>query len=88
MADLEKTGTPGIYRRHRKDCDGRDRCKCPWVITWRHRGKQYKETCHSFNEARQRKAAHESGEVEPRSKTKFGDYFQVSIKQFSSRAKS
>jgi integrase len=83
MADLEKSGTPGIYRRHRKDCDARDRCKCPWVITWRHRGKQYKETCHSFNEARQRKAAHESGELEPRSKTKFGDYSPEWIESYS-----
>lgn len=83
MADLEKTGTPGIFRRHRKDCDARDRCKCPWVITWRHRGKQYKETCGSFNEARQRKASHESGELEPRSKTKFGDYFPEWIESYS-----
>lgn len=83
MADLEKTGTPGIYRRHRKDCDSRDRCKCPWVITWRHRGKQHKETCHSFNEARKRRAAHESGELEPRSKTKFGDYFPEWIESYS-----
>ncbi len=83
MADLEKTGTPGIFRRHRKECDARDRCKCPWVITWRHRGKQYKETCGSFNEARQRKASHESGDLEPRSKTKFGDYFPEWIESYS-----
>lgn len=75
VPDLEKTATPGIYRRHRKDCERNGRCDCAWVITWRHRGQQYKETCRSFNEARQRKAAHESGELEPRSKTKFGDYF-------------
>jgi integrase len=84
MADLEKTGTPGIYRRHRKDCEAKDRCKCPWVITWRHRGKQYKETsAPSFNEARQRRAAHESGELEPRQKTKFGDYFPEWIETYS-----
>lgn len=83
MPDLIKTSTPGIYRRHHKGCDARGRCDCPWVIVGRHRGRQFKETCSSFHEARSRKAAHESGEIEPRSKTKFGDYFPEWIESYS-----
>lgn len=83
MADLQKTATPGIYRRHSKGCDGKGRCDCAWVIVWRHKGRQYKETCASFNEARAKKAAHESGESQPPSKTKFGDYFPEWIENFS-----
>jgi integrase len=83
MPDLVKTATPGIYRRHSQKCEAKERCECPWVIVWRHRGRQFKETCASFNEARARKAAHESGELEPRSKTKFGDYFPEWIETYS-----
>lgn len=83
MPDLVKTATPGIYRRHSRTCEAKERCECPWVIVWRHRGRQFKETCASFNEARARKAAHESGELEPRSKTKFGDYFPEWIESYS-----
>lgn len=83
MADLQKTATPGIYRRHSKGCDGKGRCDCAWVIVWRHKGRQYKETCSSFNEAREKKVAHESGELQPPSKTKFGDYFPEWIENFS-----
>jgi integrase len=31
-AKLVKTGTPGIYRRHTKDCDRAGRCDCPYVV--------------------------------------------------------
>ncbi len=31
-AKLLKTGTPGIYRRHGKDCDRVGRCDCPYVV--------------------------------------------------------
>lgn len=83
MPDLVKTSTPGIYRRHRKGCGATGRCDCPWVIAGRSGGRQFKETCSSFNEARERKAAHESGEIEPRSKAKFGDYFPEWIESYS-----
>lgn len=83
MSQLVKTATPGIYRRHFKSCDAKGRCDCPWVIVWRDRGRQYKETCASYNEARERKSAHESGEIEPPSKTKFGDYFPEWIEAYS-----
>lgn len=83
MADLQKTGTPGIYRRHSKGCDGKRRCNCAWVIVWRLGNRQYKETCSSFNEAREKKAAYESEEVQPPSKARFGDYFPEWIESFS-----
>jgi integrase len=31
-AKLVKTGTPGIYRRHAKECDRAGRCDCPYVV--------------------------------------------------------
>ena len=43
-AKLEKTGTPGVFRRHAKGCDRKGRCDCAYVIVWRHRGRQHTET--------------------------------------------
>jgi integrase len=34
-AKLVKTETPGIYRRHAKDCDRVGRCECPYVVVYR-----------------------------------------------------
>lgn len=44
MAKLSKTSKSGIYRRHIKSCAGERRCECPYVIVWRHRGRQHTET--------------------------------------------
>jgi hypothetical protein len=33
-AKLVKTETPGIYRRHAKDCDRVGRCECPYVVVY------------------------------------------------------
>ena len=42
-AKLERTSTPGIFRRHVKDCGG-GRCECSYVVVWRVHGRQHKET--------------------------------------------
>lgn len=60
MAKLTKTKTPGIFRRHRTGCDGAGRCGCSYVIVWRHRGKQYKETHRTLPLARAAKREHEA----------------------------
>jgi hypothetical protein len=36
-AKLERTNTPGVFRRHRAECARGGRCDCPYVIAWRHR---------------------------------------------------
>jgi integrase len=33
-AKLTKTSTPGIYRRHGKDCDRAGRCECAYVVVY------------------------------------------------------
>lgn len=48
---LVKTGTPGIYRRHAKDCDRVGRCTCSYVVVVD--GKT--NTLDTFGEAREEK---------------------------------
>lgn len=58
-AKLETTNTPGIYRRHAKDCVRRGRCECSYVIRYRDRGRLRMETFPTFAEAREGKRARE-----------------------------
>jgi hypothetical protein len=60
MTQLARTSSPGIYRAHGSKCNGTGRCDCPYVIMWRHRGRQHKETSRSFNEAREKKSLRDS----------------------------
>jgi integrase len=85
MTQLARTSTPGIYRVHGSRCDGTGRCNCPYVITWRHRGRQHKETCRSFNEAREKKALRDSVDSKPIERTRFGDYFSRWIESYAGR---
>jgi integrase len=52
---LERTSTPGIYRRHAASCAHNGRCKCPYVVITRHRGKQVKTFHASYELAREAK---------------------------------
>jgi integrase len=54
-AKLETTKTPGIFRRHAKNCGRQGRCDCSYVILFRHRGRQHTETFRTFAEAREAK---------------------------------
>jgi integrase len=59
-AKLERTKTPGVFRRHHTDCSRRERCDCPYVIAWRHHGRQYTETFRTYAEAREAKRTRET----------------------------
>lgn len=83
MATLIKTSTPGIFRSHVKGCSGGGRCDCSYVVIWRHRGRQHKETCRTFGEARERKSLKDSGDRRPKSKLTFGEYFPGWIESYS-----
>lgn len=85
MTQLARTSTPGIYRAHGNRCKGGDRCTCPYVITWRHRGRQHKETCGTFNEAREKKALRDSVDSKPVDRVRFGDYFSQWIETYAGR---
>lgn len=85
MSELEKTSSPGIYRAHRKNCERRGRCACPYVIVWRHRGRQHKERCKTFNEAREKKAIRDNVDSKPVERARFGEYFADWIESYAGR---
>jgi integrase len=73
-ARLERTKTPGVYRRHAKDCDRRGRCDCGYVVVWRHRGRQHTETHRTLAEAREAKGNRDAGDRRPTARIGFADY--------------
>src|SRR5262245_50255066 len=83
-AKLDKTNTPGIYRRHRKDC-GRGRCDCAYVVVWRHRGRQYTATFRTLAEAREAKGNRDAGDRRPVARIGFDDYFGDWIESYAGR---
>jgi len=80
---LSKTGTPGIFRAHRQECRETGRCKCPYVVTWRNRGRQERERRPTFGEARELKAERDAGGGRSRSKLRFGVYMPEWIETFA-----
>lgn len=60
---MEKTRTPGIYKR-----GGR------YVVVWRHRGKQHKSFHRTYDEAREAKGRREVGDRRPTSRESLEDY--------------
>ena len=81
---LKQTATPGIFRRHVKEC-GQGRCNCPYVVVWRHRGRQHKATFRTLTEAREAKGNREAGERRPISRIGFEDYFADWIESYAGR---
>ena len=73
-AKLEKTRYPGIYRRGAR-----------YVITWEYRGQQHKESFATLTEAREAKGNRSAGEKRPRSRVRFGDYFDEWIETYAGR---
>lgn len=73
-AKLEKTRYPGIYRRGTR-----------YVITWEYRGQQHKESFATLTEAREAKGNRSAGEKRPRSRVRFGDYFEEWIETYAGR---
>ncbi len=83
-AKLAKTGTPGIYRRHAKGCEG-NRCDCAYVVVWRHRGKQHTDTFRTMAEAREAKGNRDAGDRRPVARRGFEDYFSEWIETYAGR---
>ena len=71
---LVKTKTPGIYRR-----GGR------YVVVWKHRGRQHKQSFRTYSEAREAKGRRQSGERRPQSRIGFEDYFRQWIEGYAGR---
>ena len=80
--ELTKTKTPGVYRRHVQGCR-KKRCECAYVVIWRHRGRQHKETCANYEQACERKSGTKSGKGRPKSKIRFGSYFPTWIESYA-----
>jgi integrase len=85
MARLAKTSAPGIFRRHVNGCEGDGRCDCSYVLVWRHRGRQHKETFRTFAEAREGKANRDAGDRRPAPRIRVGDYFSEWIESYAGR---
>jgi integrase len=60
MAKLTKTSKSGIFRRHGKECSGKGRCDCSYVIVWRSLGHQYTETHRTMALAQEAKRRREA----------------------------
>jgi integrase len=77
-AKLERTSTPGVFRRHSKTCERRGRCDCPYVIVWRNRGRQATDTFRTMAEAREAKRTRESesasGQFSPLTRVTLREY--------------
>ncbi|MEK6327503.1 MAG: site-specific integrase [Actinomycetota bacterium] len=84
-AKLERTNTPGIFRRHAKGCDGEGRCECPYVVVWRHRGRQHTDTYRTLAEAREAKGNRDAGDRRPVARVGFADYFAEWIESYAGR---
>ena len=84
-AKLDKTNTPGIFRRHSQACPRRGRCECSYVVVWRHRGRQHTETYRTLAEAREAKGNRDAGERRPVAKVTLEDYFLRWIEAYAGR---
>jgi integrase len=82
---LERTGTPGVFRRHTKNCDRKGRCECSYVVVWRHRGRQSTETFRTLAEAREAKGNRDAGDRRPVARVGFDEYFTGWIDSYAGR---
>jgi integrase len=74
MPTMEKTKTPGVYKRGNR-----------YVVTWRHRGKPKKEFFRTYAEAREAKGKRNAGDRRPTTKVRFGSYFLNWIDTYAGR---
>jgi integrase len=84
---LEKTSTPGIFRRHTSTCKRDGRCRCQYVVRWKERGQARKQTFGRFDDARQFKASLDSGSTtrRPLSSICLGEYYEPWLKRYRGR---
>jgi integrase len=73
-AKLEKTGTPGIYKRGSR-----------YVVVWEHRGRQHKESFRTLALAREAKGRRQAGEKRPVERVAFLDYYEGWIASYAGR---
>jgi len=85
MAELTKTATPGIFRAHRKACDRKGRCDCPYTVITRHRGQPKKETVATLGKAREVKGRRDSRDHAPTPTIRFGTYYRGWIDTYGGR---
>src|SRR5438309_1218456 len=90
MADdrkLARTGTPGIYRRHTTGCKRNGRCRCPYIVRWKHGGRGRKQMFATFELAREFKGGLESGKTSrrPLSSKTVAQYYEGWLPNFRGR---
>jgi integrase len=73
-ATLEKTKTPGVYKKGSR-----------YVATWRHRGKQCKSSHRTYAEAREAKKQRSAGDTRPTKRIRFGEYLPNWIETYAGR---
>lgn len=73
-AKMERTRTPGIYKRGSR-----------YVVVWRHRGKQHKSFHRTYEEAREAKGRRQSGDRRPASREPFEDHARAWLDGFGGR---
>jgi integrase len=73
-AKMERTRTPGIYRRGSR-----------YVVVWEHRGRQHKQSFRTEREARDFKGRTATGDTQPTSRIRFMDYFAEWIESYAGR---
>ena len=74
MAVMEKTKTPGVYKRGSR-----------YVVVWRHKGKQHKSFHRTLSEAREAKGRRQSGERTPTTRQSFEDYAAAWLDGYAGR---
>ena len=86
---LEKTKTPGVYRRHAGGCGRRGRCSCPYVVRWKERGSARKQLFATYELAREFKAGMDSGARtrQPLSSQKVSEYFEDWLVSYRGRTR-
>lgn len=82
---LEKTKTPGVYRRHASGCRGK--CRCPYIVRWKSQGVSHKEFFSTYELARERKGSLASGKTtrRPLSSETIADYYASWIVAYRGR---
>jgi Phage integrase central domain len=81
---MERKSIPGVFRHHGARCTGK-RCTCPYVVVWRHRGRQVRQTFRTLAEAREAKGNRDAGQRRPVARVRFGDYFDDWIESYAGR---
>lgn len=71
---LEKTKTPGIYKRGSR-----------YVVVWRHRGAQHKSFHRTLSEAREAKGQRQAGNRRPSTKQPFAEYARAWLDGYQGR---